>query len=232
MKISRINEFNISKKELRNSKIEMTVRILIKYPEYDKWLKFRPKRRKRKIDSALRQNFKLLKKVFFGKKFELIGNKDKPRGVKIQLDFNELRKLKKLKFVDSVYLIDIEGIEKKKLKLENKKMFISVKARFAIQVEGIKSGKQKYEDRILIIKAKSFKSAEKKLRKEFKEYQKPYLNSDGRLVRWRLEKFIDFFETDIYRSDDFNRKSGNEIFSVLKERKLIPSLTWKEQWEK
>lgn len=232
MKISGINEFNISKKELKNSKIEMTVRIHIRYPRYDKWLKFRPKIRKNKIDSALKQNFKLLKKNSLGKKFELIGKKNSPRGIEIQLNYNELKKIRNLDFIDSTYVVDIDRIDKKKLKLENRKRFFSVKARVAIQIEGVKRGKQKYENRILIIKAKSFESAAKKLKREFKEYQKPYLNSDGRLVRWKLEKFIDFFETDVYKSDDFNGKSGIEIFSVLKERKLTSNLIWKKQWEK
>ena len=107
-------------------------------------------------------------------------------------------------------------MKRKKTNFKEKKRFISVKARVAIQVEGVKKGKQKYENRILIIKAKSFKSAKKKLRREFKKYQKSYLNPAGKLVRWKLEKFIDFFETDVYESSDFNNKSGNEIFSVLK----------------
>ena len=174
--------------------------------------------------AVLRQRFQVLKKKIIAKDLELIGKKKSPRGVKIQLSFNELKKIEKLKIINSIHVTDIKGIEKKNNIFENKKRFISAKARVAIQIEGIKKGKQGYENRILIVKAKSFKSAEKKLRREFKEYQKPYLNSGGRLVRWKLEKFIDFFETDICKSDSFNSKSGNEIFSVLKERKLTPKL--------
>ena len=67
-----------------------------------------------KINAALKQRFKRLKKKILGKEFELIGKKSSPRGIEIQLSFNELKKIKKLRITDSIYVVDIKDFEKKK----------------------------------------------------------------------------------------------------------------------
>lgn len=105
--------------------------------------------------------------------------------------------------------------------------WFAVRARFAIQIESQTKGMQTYEERIILIKSKTEDKAKKQLLKEFNNYGKPYLNSDGYMVRWQFEKFIDIYWVF---DDEINKqgKQGAEVFSVLKNRRMKPEYQWKK----
>jgi hypothetical protein len=91
----------------------------------------------------------------------------------------------------------------------------------SIQVEGIIKGMQSCEDRYVLVKAPTFESAYKRVQKQEKEYGEPYLNSDLRLVRWKIESYDDCFSTDVTDINDFNSAKGVEVFSKLRTRKML-----------
>ena len=67
---------------------------------------------------------------------------------------------------------------------------------------------QSFEDRIVMVKAVSFEDAEKSLLPEFKEYGMPYLNPDGLMVWWALERILDVYEV----GDEKISPQGIEVF--------------------
>jgi hypothetical protein len=83
-------------------------------------------------------------------------------------------------------------------------------------------GMQRYEDRIVLVRAMDSDDAVAKLRKPFAAYAEPYLNPQGFMVRWALEKVLDVHSTYERRIDP----AGTEVFSQLKWRRMRPEQAW------
>ncbi len=104
--------------------------------------------------------------------------------------------------------------------------FFCVKMTVAIQIEGRKKGMQRYEERYVLYKGYSEAEAIQKAELAAPAHQKPYLNSDGLLVRWKVESIDSAYEVVTEaNAKDFE---GAEVFSVLKTRKLTPDRVWPE----
>lgn len=98
-----------------------------------------------------------------------------------------------------------------------------VRALVAIRVEREASGMQSTEDRFVLVRACSFQDAKKRLRRKWREYATPYMNSNGQMVSWSLDKIVDIYdiaETDI-------DASGTEVYSKLGRRRMRPSYVWR-----
>ena len=119
----------------------------------------------------------------------------------------------------------IEGTTERAQERARRKWY-AVHARFAIQVEGDTQGMQAYEDRIVLLQATSFEDAERRFHTSPEEvnYNRPYLNSDYALVRWRFEHILDIYETSI--SHDGFKPSGVEVYSTLRRRHLRSEYVW------
>lgn len=125
-----------------------------------------------------------------------------------------------------IKIVKIKGLKRKKIKAPVTDKWFAVQTKFAVQIEGQTKGLQTYEERIILIKSKTEVKAKKRLLKEFNAYEKPYLNSDGYMVRWKFEAFIDSY----WVFDDEIKKQGEqgvEIFSVLKNRRMKSEHQWK-----
>jgi hypothetical protein len=96
-----------------------------------------------------------------------------------------------------------------------------------IQIEGQTTGMQLYEERFVLTKADTCTHAEKKVVKEMKDYETPYLNSSGEIVRWKLESIEDIYEVDLDRKNDFTESV--EVFSKFKRRKFDKKNIWDGQ---
>ena len=79
-----------------------------------------------------------------------------------------------------------------------------------------------------MVKAVSFEDAEKRLLPEFKEYGMPYLNPDGLMVRWALERILDVYEV----GDEKISPQGIEVFSALAQRRIKPQYMQKPKGKK
>jgi hypothetical protein len=228
MKLNLTDNFIISKKDLKEKNPKMDVTIHLKYLSIKKIIKYKPKKRRLKIRLELKKQYEFLKSKLPKVKIKRLGTKSKPRGMTLSIRYKELIKLKELDCIFYLSISNIDGYKKKEFK--QIKSFFSVKVRIVIQVENQKKGWQKYEDRIVIIQAKSFKKAEKRVVKELKKTETPYLNPFGCLVKWKFEKVLNCYETFIEDKKEFDFKYGTEVFSEIKRRKIKKSKSWKKQW--
>jgi len=126
--------------------------------------------------------------------------------------------------VASIFINKIDGARKRRKKKEL--AFYCVKMTVVVEIEGFEDGLQQIEDRFVIIRAKSQEDAYLKLEKKKDDYIQPYLNSDGRFVRWRIESFDDSYETEIKNVNDLNTPDGVEVYSKLRSRRLTKEKAW------
>ena len=92
----------------------------------------------------------------------------------------------------------------------------------AIQVEGRVRGMVDVEDRLVLVKARSSKHARQKLRGEWRDYGKPYMNPHGYLVRWHLVSVIGVYDTNLDSIDP----DGTEVYSRLRTKRLTAEYRW------
>ena|ERR1700761_7106962 len=116
----------------------------------------------------------------------------------------------KIKNLDAFKIEKTEGFRNK---------YYCVKMTVVIDVEGVTPKKQDIEERFVLIRASSFDDAYKKMENQKDDYAEPYLNSDGRLVSWRIDSFDDCYVTDITSPGDLDKPEGVEVYSKLSSRK-------------
>jgi len=208
---------------------EIQIKVYLKYPDYDDILNIEPKERIKVIRKRKKEIYFNALTQLQSENFKRIGEKNSPSGFEIKCDKVELLKLNKSKEVERIILCKQE--DEYISALHNVEKYFAVIARFVIQIENRIKGLQDYEDRTLLIKARSGDEAEEKLKKSFKDYEKPYLNPYGELVRWKFEEFIDWYETsyDSIESMLDDDSEGIEIFSRLKSRRFNSERAWKRE---
>jgi phage terminase Nu1 subunit (DNA packaging protein) len=82
---------------------------------------------------------------------------------------------------------------------------------------------QMTEDRFVLVRASSFEDAKKRLSRQWREYTAPYLNSEGQMVSWSLDRVIDVYETGETEIDS----AGTEVYSKLAKRRMRPEYVWR-----
>jgi hypothetical protein len=200
------------------------VEIHLQYVDINSIRQFEPKERKRRITEDQKEKFNKLIRTKLFDNYEVIGTSKKPRGIKTQIAFSTLNEIEALNFVASIFIKKIDGARKRRQKKEL--AFYCVKMTVVIEIEGFENGLQQIEDRFVIIRAKSQEDAYLKLEKMKDDYVQPYLNSDGRFVRWRIESFDDSYETEIKSVDDLYNPDGVEVYSKFRSRRLTKEQAW------
>jgi hypothetical protein len=133
----------------------------------------------------------------------------------------DLDRIRRLPGVGHIWVRGVEGLRRSRGKPQEE--WFAVRGRVMIQVEGQKKGLQSYEDRILLVRAPSSRDAERRAVREFFDYAKlVYLNRAGRMIRWKLEKIIDVYETDMKDLDP----KGTEVWSSLHSRRMRKEYEW------
>jgi hypothetical protein len=123
-----------------------------------------------------------------------------------------------LEEVSSIRIENTNGKKRLKQKAAKKKLsYYCVKMTVAIQIEGRIAGMQTFEERYVLFKAYSEAEAAAKAEVKGQEYSKPYLNSAGELVLWRVERIDGVYEVVPNNQQNLD---GAEVFSVLKSRRL------------
>ena len=204
------------KNPVKNTLADISINLI--YPDCQQFLQFKPKERVQKIDEYFIANFDKLISFKLFDNYTMGGTKRRPTGAKIKVALPVLNKLSELDFI-TVRIDAIDGatlIEKNIAPVER---FFCVKMTVAIEVENLKTKKQDFEQRFVMIKAESFEDVYAKIEKRKDNYAKPYLNSDGRLVRWRIESLDDCFDIGAIEPADLNNPEGIEVYSKLKTRK-------------
>jgi len=145
-----------------------------------------------------------------------------PIGARVTLPANKVRSIFDLNCADRVNILRIKGGPRKRRFKRSDPCWFAVKARFAIQYEGETRGMQEYEDRILLVQARSFKDAERKAMREFRQYGTLSLTTTGHFWRWTFETILDIYETFIDAIDP----KGMEVYSEMKKRRMKPEYEW------
>jgi hypothetical protein len=192
-----------------------------KYPSLGTMKKMTPKERVSFIDNKFQKDLLKIKAKLNGQTFQLLGTTRKPRGIKIKASTQTVKKISKLPFIN---VSVTEGRERKKSQKINENSYFCFKVTFQIQTEGKKKGIQTIEDRFILVKADDWDKAETKVKKEFNDYEKPYLNSYGEMVRWKFDSIEETFHTIIRGNNDFNKPV--EVFSKLRTRRLKKDNIW------
>ncbi|TFF35367.1 DUF4288 domain-containing protein [Mucilaginibacter psychrotolerans] len=197
----------------------------VKYPEYEQFLSFKPQERIKQIDKFHKEGLKKLVDLKLFDEYTVDETKKRPRWIKTKVPLRVAEVLNKLDFV-TVHIKSIDKATKIKKEEAIRDRFFCVKMTVVIRYEGLKVKKEDIEKRFVLVKASSFENAYEILEKSKHDYASPYLNSDGRLVKWEIESFDDCFETDIFNAADFNNPEGVEVYSILKKRKAKNAVVW------
>lgn len=130
-----------------------------------------------------------------------------------------------LNFVASIQVETTNGERiKRKAANKRKKRYYCVKMTVAIQIEGRQQGLQTWEERYVLYRAFSEIEAATKAKEAASDYEKPYLNSKGLLVRWMVERVDDVYEVV---QDNIKDLDGAEVFSKFHGRRLTAERVWR-----
>jgi hypothetical protein len=124
--------------------------------------------------------------------------------------------------VSSVYITSIAGRRPRPLPSAPLTWYC-VRALVVVRVERATSGNQTTEDRFVLVRASSFEDAKNRIKHQWRKYATPYLNSDGQLVSWSLDKVIDVYDTGETEIDPI----GTEVYSKLGQRRMRPQYVWR-----
>ncbi len=145
-----------------------------------------------------------------------------PSTLTVQGTAREVSALTEAPGVRSIYVMRIEG-HRRRVSSKSPLTWYCVRAFVVIQVEDARLGNQGTEDRFVLVRASSFEDAKKRLKLQWQEYATPYLNSDGQMVRWSLDKIIDIYDLiDVDINPD-----GTEVYSKLGQRRMRPQYVWR-----
>lgn len=123
--------------------------------------------------------------------------------------------------VESVVVTSIPG-RRRRRRASARESWFCVRGLVAVQVEGQRVGLQSVEDRFIVLRATSAEDAQRRLRRQWREYAKPYMNILGELVRWRLERVTDVYDICENQLDP----NGAEVYSRLRNRRLRRQFVW------
>jgi len=144
-----------------------------------------------------------------------------PVAMRVTVPARKLRPLLDLRCVGGLNILRIDG-KRRRRRTRSEPAWFAVKARFAIQYEDQTQGMQEYEDRILLVRGRSFKDAERKAMREFRQYGMVLLTSTGHFYRWTFEAILAIYETFIDEIDP----NGTEVYSEMKKRRIKPEYEW------
>jgi len=150
-----------------------------------------------------------------------LGNREMPVALDGRIEPRHVSRLVRQAGVETVTITSIPGCRRRRAGAV-KGWWFCVRALVAIQIEGQRVGLQSVEDRFVLVRARSAEEARRRLRRQWREYAKPYLNHLGELVRWRLEKVTDTYETVESELDP----NGVEVYSRLSNRRMRNEFVW------
>ena len=111
------------------------VSIHLEYIDINSISHLEPKERKKRIREDQKQKFHKLIHTNLFNEYEIIGTSSKPRGIKARISFHILNTIEKLDFIDSIFIIKIDGAKKKRAKKASSG-FYCVKMTVVIEIEG------------------------------------------------------------------------------------------------
>jgi len=206
-------------KDVKDESRIANVSIVIKYPDVVPFSNLAPKERIIQIDKHYKDQLKKILSLKLFEDVEITGSKKRPQGIKGNILFLHLNDISNLSLFASVNINSITGAKKVEFIEPHVSKYYCVKMTVVIEIEGVSNKMESIEERMVLIKATSREDAYAKLDSQKEAYAEPYLNSDGRFVKWRIDSFDDYYETDISTFQDLENPEGVEVYSKFKTRK-------------
>ncbi|AMR27316.1 hypothetical protein A0257_09555 [Hymenobacter psoromatis] len=198
-----------------------SVSVFVAYPKVsEELLALTPKGRKGLITYTMRTEIDAVLAINKLSDWQLLktgGQRGRYHGIRGQIKVADMQEVAALATVQSIQVEETNGRKKRIAKPRKKLNFYCVKMTVAIQIEGYDKGKQRYEERYVLFKGHSETEALRKAEVAALEYQHSYLNSDGLLVRWKMESLDNAYEVVLAAGAD--NLEGAEVFSALKTRR-------------
>lgn len=217
--IINLNEFNLTTNSLKKVKMPIAVRIFFKSLSVNTLKKYTPQERKKR-DEAHRQKTLTQIAKQCPDAYTIIGSKQDPVGIEINLNASTLLSLSKDTRIHSICIEKIKGKKPSAPQSSHKSIQYCAKVHFVIQVEGKKKGMQTHEHRYILVQANNEKEAIKKIHKEKKRYEHVYLNDSYELVRWKLFEVEDVVEVFEDKNDVI------EVYSELFDKRISKETVW------
>jgi hypothetical protein len=197
----------------------VTIDVTVKEPSQRSVFALPPSERMRALKTVQNRRMKALTATLRGlRSIEVVPTS---HGLRCKLRVIDLDRVRKLPGIGYIWVRRVEGLRRSPRKPQEE--WFAVRGRVMIQIEGQTKGLQSYEDRILLVLARTFREAERRALREFVNYAKLlYLNRSGHIVRWKLERIIDVYETDLEELDP----RGTEVWSSLHSRRMRKEYEW------
>ena len=151
-----------------------------------------------------------------------VGSERSPHGFEVTLAARRVPELASERGYSFVDVRSVEGRIRRGTRRRPNEEWYAVRGRVAIQVEGQRKGLQAVEDRIVLVKALDGDDAVARLKREWSDYARPYLNPRGERVRWQLESVVDVYSTNEVELDP----RGVEVYSKLANRRIRSNNRW------
>ena len=108
-----LNEFDLTLPGLlKLGQRKIFVKIHLRYPKYEKWYRYKPETRGKKIDNFLNLKYKKLLKLLPHDNFKKRFRKKRIFGIDIQIKANQLKLFLNKDIIDSISIEKIQGIKK------------------------------------------------------------------------------------------------------------------------
>jgi len=182
-----------------------------------------PRRRMAAVRASLTRQLGRLSGAFPELEFVSRGGAHASWTVDVTARATQAGELARRREVTAVYVDSIEG--RRARPPRPSRVWFCVWAIIAVQIEGHRKGTVTVEDRLVLVKAFSATEAESRVRRKTNRETKPYLNSDGELVRWQFVAVKDVFEL----FDDVIDPDGTEVYSKLRSTRMRPELSWRSR---
>ena len=124
--------------------------------------------------------------------------------------------------ISSIHVTKVAGYHRRPAR-KSPLSWYCVRALVVIRVEYATSGMQNIEDRFVLVRASSSEDAKKRLKNQWHEYARPYLNPNGEMVSWHLDHIVDVYQTFETEIDP----AGTEVYSKLAHRRMRPKYVWR-----
>ncbi|PYU20462.1 MAG: hypothetical protein DMG32_22280 [Acidobacteria bacterium] len=95
--------------------------------------------------------------------------------------------------VSSIHVTKVAGHDRRPAR-KSPLSWYCVRALVVIRVEYATSGMQNIEDRFVLVRASSAEDTKKRLKHQWHEYARPYLNPNGEMVSWQLDHIADVYQ--------------------------------------
>lgn len=184
--------------------------------------RFPPTVRQKKLAAFLNRGLKCLQSRFPEVQFRIRGDGALAWTLDAEMPAKYIAALREISSVGNIWIKDISGRCPVRESRKHESVWFAVWGIVAIQIEDQVRGNQSIEDRILLVKASSEEQAKKRLKREWDKYAEPYLNTDGFMVRWKLERIHEVYALF---ADKIEEK-GTEVFSYMRQRRIRPEFEW------